>query len=798
MSIDPKYIAAGVLDEYFVDKTTGLPLAGGVINFYSDNNRSVPKHVYAISGTAPDYTFVDLGVSLTLSAVGTPVDESGNSIVIYYYPYDVDGNLDLYYVEVYSSTDVAQFTREAWPPNVAGSTDGSDIGAFNYIPNGQFLLHNDLFPNGEDEGTIVAAVTNVAPGGWFFLVPDATASVNNVSFPSFPEYVPEPSASPRFACRIVCSAADPSDDLKDLQIRFGDVNKFASNDQMYTFSLSALTYFSSNFTAKLFLVKNYGTGGSPAATEITQLTTFTITDTETVFDYAFAFGTNGGNELGTNGDDYVALQLSIPTAFATGCDVTNFALLAGDVVVAQYPQQTNRDTVSRTLADAIPNPDGSDLYLTPILTADGYIFDHSPIGKVYASVSGPVNNELNCDGGSHIAANYSSLKIPFSRLQEKLLATSGNGAQFPLFGTGAGFVDAYSDGATGSLIIATNAAGAQTATADVNTTFSFLTSHTGGSTYGFTSKVFGGNGNFITSNAPGGPIGTITSGTSLLTVSCSAALNNGSLYPVSINQRQRVLVAVGADPPASSYFTISNTATQYYVWFIKDGVGSDPAAGGTGIRVSYTSGMSFSALNFAISRTMNNAQVTEVVVKGGSAVVPNSYFTFFASNQKYAVWYSLNGAGTAPVVANAILIEVDYTTADTITVINAKTATAINKYSYAVPDLRGYVIKGSGSSTVDENYLYRYSDIPYLSGVGVGTYQYDMILGHVHTATSISTPTFTQYHDGASAGPVAESILTDFIEETGAFGVSTATSIAETGMQQNDVKNVNLNYVIKY
>ena len=42
----PLYYACFPLQEYFVDKDTGFPLAAGQVFFYEDTNRSVLKNIY--------------------------------------------------------------------------------------------------------------------------------------------------------------------------------------------------------------------------------------------------------------------------------------------------------------------------------------------------------------------------------------------------------------------------------------------------------------------------------------------------------------------------------------------------------------------------------------------------------------------------------------------------------------------------------------------------------------------------------------------------------------------------------
>ena len=115
MALNEQYFVTSDLDTYFVDKDSGLPLAQGTLSFYRDVARNTPKTVYQLTGAPPNYTYTSLDNPIVLSGSGTVQNAGGDNVVIYYYPYDDEGNLDLYYVSCENSAFVNQFTREAWP-----------------------------------------------------------------------------------------------------------------------------------------------------------------------------------------------------------------------------------------------------------------------------------------------------------------------------------------------------------------------------------------------------------------------------------------------------------------------------------------------------------------------------------------------------------------------------------------------------------------------------------------------------------------------------------------------------------
>ena len=135
------------LEPLLVDKDTGALLSGGYINFWRDADRSVPKLVFQKVETGTDpvtglpvYGFVDLPNPVQLSSIGTIQNAAGDNVALYYKPFDADGEVDLYYIEVFNSLSVSQFTREGWPNTFATDNPGVNGagGSDNQISNPQF------------------------------------------------------------------------------------------------------------------------------------------------------------------------------------------------------------------------------------------------------------------------------------------------------------------------------------------------------------------------------------------------------------------------------------------------------------------------------------------------------------------------------------------------------------------------------------------------------------------------------------------------------------------------------------
>lgn len=799
MALDPQFVIAPSLEQYFVDKTTGLPLAGGKVYFYSDVNRSNLKDVFKLSGSPPNYSYVALPNPSTLSAVGTFQDAGGNNILPYYYPYNQEGEIENYYIEVYSEDDVLQFTREAFP-NAGG--DDSDItlaNAINYIPNGQFLLHNDIpadILNDLPAGRIREDVTEIAPGGWTFERSTGSTSVFNVTFPAYGEFVENPTASPRYACQITCTTADVTTTDNGIKVKFKDVNKFSAiPNRIYTIAFNAVTVNSGDFSATLRLIKFFGTGGTPSPTEIIPLETFLITEDETLFQHSFTFGNNDGTNLGTNGDDYVQIELAFPTNITYGIKHTNFLLLAGEVTVQSFPQTTDRDFITRSLPNLIPAHDGSDFALPVMVGMEGFYYDHSAVGKVIASFSSSREGHLLCDGSQYLRQGYSDLGVPYQRLYDVLL----DAVPIPhldtwlpglaLFGSGPHFCTAVTDNdGEKDVILHNNTAGVATAVTDgtVPTNFTITSVHVGTASYGVTSfwqyHNESANAFFSVMNNKPGSVTDTGLGDSGFSFDTTFRRREGSAL---IRNTQYISTNVPIGTLPGKYFTFNTVDAGFYVWYKVSGVGTDPAIGGrTGILVNLLNDDTHRDISTKTSIAISGYECSNIRVGAASTFNPGAYFnihTIGGSHTYYYVWFTKDNVGTDPKPVGGIGIHINVAASATQAQVYEAMFVPINSLYFAVPDLRGQFLRGNdprvnGTSiyAVDPRFTQFHDG---LWGQYPGTFQTDEILSHRH----------------AYGGPVNE-----VQAGTGDFGGDDVDSTEFDGGQESRPYNSSVNFFIKY
>ena len=753
MAIDGRFINISDLESYFVDKTTGLPLASGYVEFYSATDHITPKPVYILTGTSPTtYSYVSIGSVVQLGIDGTPV-YNNQSVTVFYFPYTGDPAIpsenvssEYYFVRIYSSGSVQQTTRDGVPYlEISGSTP---INETNLIPNSQFLAFNNNWPSiapyVESDGVVTYNVYPLAQGGFEFAVSavDATKYTVQQSRPATPSnaFSDVPYALIEFKNTVV-----PTGSIRELRFKFQNVYTFSSPTvtNVYTFYLAAQSNDGGSHTFNIRLLRYFGTGGTPSLPEYGVSQPIVITPTSAYSQVTISFDPITGKVLGSNNDDFIAIIIE---PIATTFDVRIFesGLIAGQHVISNttpLPPTLQSTIRAESIAGWMPTPalDGSDLYLPLRLTPTGMEFDHSDVGKVFmATYEDPKVGELLCDGTSYNALGYSPIGVPFARLAQNLWLNTRNTY---IFGTGKEFIQSQllNVPLNITIMIHANTRGAITQATDISTTM-VINNITAGSNINIQAYVNSSNSIYTRDNAIGLIAATFISqaGTSPFTV--AQIRNFANVEP------QSTITCIMAGLTGGKYFILGGVGLPgvtpfYYIWYTVDGVGVDPAPilgglPGIGIRVNVLSTYTNQDLTCATASAINGFCTTQVVAKAGGVIPQSSYFTIgtFSTDLGY-VWFSIDGSGVDPVIANSTSIKVDILSGDTVSQVANKIVSTINARFVGVPDLRGLFIRGTDiTSQIDSDALSRYSfNVFNLTGAESATYEIDANLNHTHS-----------------------------------------------------------------
>ncbi|TXG86351.1 MAG: hypothetical protein E6R13_00695 [Spirochaetes bacterium] len=333
MALNPNlFIAAPILQNYLVDKN-GQPLSGGYVVFYQDDQRQILKNIYKQTGQPGTYTYVQLPNPLQLSAAGTIVDEAGNDVIPYYYPYDETNEtvVQTYYVMVYQYSQfpngLPEFTRENFPPGINSNVtpDNSIQTLRNYIVNGEFYDAVDVN---------LTSVTNQV------IVPSAHQAL---TFPQIQFYKNVPGATEQIifddgnafgykTLRFECTSIQPGETSKDIQFPLSQkVNTFANKQATFVFNAKLENPSSAN-KVELLLYKFLGTNAA-SQDPPSLITSFTITGTSFLkYTYTFPFPDFNTDAISPIGDNAYYLRIRYPLSQIFDITISNVKLYLGDIV----------------------------------------------------------------------------------------------------------------------------------------------------------------------------------------------------------------------------------------------------------------------------------------------------------------------------------------------------------------------------------------------------------------------------------------------------------------------------------
>lgn len=203
-------------------------------------------------------------------------------------------------------------------------------------------------------------------------------------------------------------------------------------------------------------------------------------------------------------------------------------------------------------------------------------------------------------------------------------------------------------------------------------------------------------------------------------------------------QAVKIIPITAASLSGGEYFLISNTTTNFYVWFKIAGAGSDPAVGGaTGIEVDLLGTETIADMNLILTKVLNGFYVCSIQTVAAASMPQSSYFDFYTQAGLYFyIWANKASGGVDPANGGATkAIELTLVGTETAAQVAFAVLSAGNAANYGVPDLRNRFIRAwnnIGSGGLDPDVLIRMDRGDGVYGDSIGTVQDDDYKSHAH------------------------------------------------------------------
>lgn len=349
-------VSAAVLQDYLVDKVTGLPLANGTVTMYEDQSRTTLKNWYYLTGSPGAYTYTQLPNPMQLSSVGTINDGNGNDVIPFYYPYSEIDNVtpEFYYVVVTNCQGQVQWTRQNFPfgafENVT-PIEENGLTFKNYIVNNVFwrnigsVTDTNLAANplsGFNEAVLApSAHDGFSMPDWRY-ISDVTGATDTLTFKPFgagnflnTSQVQEQNqdVTPEFYLNFACTGAGTAT-YKNVQVPLSlHIKTLESvNASLVIWSRLNSSGGAGGNLLSLTLSEYAGTGAiSPILLPLRTITMAGNTNFTKTIIY-FTFPTASGVALGAGGDDAWYLKIGYPLGQTFNIDIAKAQLYIGNQV----------------------------------------------------------------------------------------------------------------------------------------------------------------------------------------------------------------------------------------------------------------------------------------------------------------------------------------------------------------------------------------------------------------------------------------------------------------------------------
>jgi hypothetical protein len=342
-------VQADILQDYFVDKTTCGPLAGGILTFYEDNARTILKNVYEQTGGPGAYSYLPLPNPLILSCCGTIMDANGNDVIPFYYPYDESAStltVQTYYVTAYSANQdgspaLLQWTRQNFPLTPSTITPINEVST-----NKNFILNKEFWRNIGSINATDLTSTVLAPSAHDgFSMPDiqfiknSDGAADTISFyqflppttapQSFTDQVLMGDPTPEYYMNINCTGAG-GESKKIIQIPLSlHIKSMSLLSGIFTIQAMNVGGSANNLLG-IAILQYLGSGTTGSATTVYQ--TLSLTDTWQKYPVAMVTPSADNLVVGGGGDDALYIQLQLPAGLTCNINIAMPSFYIGSTV----------------------------------------------------------------------------------------------------------------------------------------------------------------------------------------------------------------------------------------------------------------------------------------------------------------------------------------------------------------------------------------------------------------------------------------------------------------------------------
>lgn len=319
---------------YFAD-LTGKPLGAGYIAFFDSLNKTQQKLIFEDPAGAfpwPTSTIPNVG------SQGVLIDENGTQGP-FYASFDSDNPDDLYYIEVYDTNGILQWTMDDFIPGSGGGggviTEAFDI---------ENLVNNNVFYRNVGPISPLSTFNKLAPGNHVGLAPTSsnagpdilflknnTSGTDSISFPNFTLGSTELAGdiTPESYLHFTCTSAGSSETTKCVQFPLNPQVQNLSNEQVIGTIWARCS--GGNNQLSVYARQFFGDGAGASLDVRTLLSIFTLTSSWSKYVFTGVIPSVSGKTPGACGNDATFLQVELPFDATTSIDFIKPCLYLGDV-----------------------------------------------------------------------------------------------------------------------------------------------------------------------------------------------------------------------------------------------------------------------------------------------------------------------------------------------------------------------------------------------------------------------------------------------------------------------------------